>query len=240
MKRAFIAAITVCCLAMIATTLGGCGMSQDAAAEKVKAHLEEKYGEEFVIEASGGGFGTADNTTWKVIFHPAAEPGLRGYATVGKDDGEVQDYYTGARVAREVVEAVQSDVAGILAGRVLMESGVSFENPMMAESGTRDMSASDYFAENPGATLGLAILTDATLTQEQTTARVNEIARLIAPIAPNAAVYLAIVDASTYDKMASSPDSSEKQDIVSKSVTGRGAQAWIEGAEISVAPIEWE
>lgn len=191
-------------------------MSRDAAAEKVKAHLEEKYGEEFVIEASGGGFGTADNTTWKVIFHPASEPSLRSFATIPKNGGDIKDYYTGVRAARDYSESITAEVAALAEGRVVISSGVN-SSSQDGEVGGPDITLKDFLKENQDASVVLGVLTDASATKESEDALVARIGELVKETVPKGRVYLAVVDSATYDEMSSSADSLELQDIESRS-----------------------
>lgn len=204
-------------------------MSEDAAAQKVRAHLQQKYGEEFVVEAAGGGFGTGDNTTWKVVFHPASDPFLRSYATIPKSGGEISDYYTGARVAREYARSLEPEVAAVVGSRVHLSIDVRHMAGDGREVGGRMMRIDEFVERNQGAEFLIGVLTDANLNDDEVNRVLIEIGRHVAETIPRGRVFLACVDGPTYEAMVASPQSSERQDVEQR------ALAWININESKVS-----
>lgn len=200
-------------------------MSQDAVAQSVAEHLKQKYGEEFTVEASGGGFGTADNTSWKVVFHPSSDPSLRSHATVAKGGGEIRDYYTGDRVARDLAKSLEGQATSLLGGRAFIASGMRYpagSGGAIVEIGTRGMSIAEFFKENPTASVMLGILAEESAGSEAEIAGLRQVAEIAAASAPQGRVYLAVVDAKTFDDMTQASGPSELQDIEQKS------RAWVD------------
>lgn len=192
-------------------------MSPQGAADKVKTHLEAKYGEKFVIEASGGGFDSGDNSTWKVVFHAASDPALRSFAIVPKAGGEVVDYFEGVRAADEFTKSIRSSIADIAQGRVLIRASVSDPSVPRDVDGAASASFAEYFSRNREVEVAIGVLTDSTAAKGSQGEVVSRVAAVVARTVANAKVYLAVVSPSAFDQAETSGAQTRFQDVESLS-----------------------
>lgn len=92
------------CMAMgllILFSLSGCGKSRDErAADRILEALQEKYGEEFVLDGIGGSWGTMNNNTLKAIVRPKNDLTIKVPVEITKDLNNVYDKYLNQRIAR--------------------------------------------------------------------------------------------------------------------------------------------
>lgn len=87
----------------------GCGSEpRDVkAAKKILSFLHEKYGEEFVLDGIGGGWGTMNNNTLKAIVYPKKDETMRVKVEITKDLKEVYDKYLNKAVAQNNEPLIQ-------------------------------------------------------------------------------------------------------------------------------------
>ncbi|NGM82830.1 hypothetical protein G5B47_10435 [Paenibacillus sp. 7124] len=82
-------------------SLFGCGESRDEKASKrILESLQQKYGEEFVLDGIGGSWGTMNNNTLKAIVRPKDDVTLKVPVEITKDFSKMYDKYLNQRVAR--------------------------------------------------------------------------------------------------------------------------------------------
>ncbi|MCL6606445.1 MAG: hypothetical protein K6T94_26605 [Paenibacillus sp.] len=89
-------------------SLFGCGKPRDErAAEEILKSMQEKYGEEFVLEGIGGSWGTMNNNTLKAIVRPKGDPTIKVPVEITKDLKQIYDQYLNQRVARNEEPKIQ-------------------------------------------------------------------------------------------------------------------------------------
>lgn len=89
-------------------SLFGCGKPRDErAAEEILKSMQEKYGEEFVLDGIGGSWGTMNNNTLKAIVRPKGDPTLKVPVEITKDLKQIYDQYLNQRVARNEEPKIQ-------------------------------------------------------------------------------------------------------------------------------------
>ncbi|MCP3776053.1 hypothetical protein NLX71_22585 [Paenibacillus sp. MZ04-78.2] len=131
-------------------TLMGCGQEYKDAGEKMTRYLNDKYGEEFVIENVGGGYGSGvfSTDTIKAEAYPKHSPRHRFRAEISKDFSKVWDNYMNMimadkfdakmmKVSQEVFE--QKDV---WVKSYLNSGGLAFP---ARDLNNKNMSIEDYF-----------------------------------------------------------------------------------------------
>ncbi|OMD41077.1 hypothetical protein [Paenibacillus odorifer] len=93
----------------------GCGSESkdEKAAKKILSSLHEKYGEEFVLDGIGGGWGTMNNNTLKAMVYPKKDETLRFPVEITKDLKKVYDKYLNQVVARNEEPHIQEMAASI-------------------------------------------------------------------------------------------------------------------------------
>jgi hypothetical protein len=87
-------------------SLMACGDKDKDAAEKIVKHLNEKYGEEFVVDAIGGGYGTLNNDTLKAEAYPKKALNQRFKAEITKDLTKIMDGYMNIIMAEKLDNAL--------------------------------------------------------------------------------------------------------------------------------------
>lgn len=100
-------AIAVMMMTVLLLGLPGC-VSYEKAGKKLLRFLEEKYGEEFILEGIGGGYGTMNNNTLKAVVRPKRDPTMRVMAEITKDLKQVFDNYLAVVVARNNIPEVEA------------------------------------------------------------------------------------------------------------------------------------
>ncbi len=102
----------------------GCGSESrdEKAAKKIVSSLQEKYGEEFVLDSIGGGWGTMNNNTLKAIVRPKNDETINIRVEITKDLKKVYDNYLNQVVAKndepiidEMVKSIWPDGKVIVA-----------------------------------------------------------------------------------------------------------------------------
>lgn len=88
-------------------SLFGCENKEQKAAKKIVEALEQKYGEEFVLDSIGGGYGTMNSNTFKAMVHPKKDKTLRFSVEITKDLNQVYDKYLNQVVARNAQQPIE-------------------------------------------------------------------------------------------------------------------------------------
>lgn len=102
LKRAVL--VVVMLLSMF--NLFGCSTDQKAE-KKILEALEEKYGEAFVLEAIGGGYGTMNDNTLKAVVRPERDRSIRVVVEITKDLKQVSDDYLNVMVGRRSLNQLE-------------------------------------------------------------------------------------------------------------------------------------
>ncbi|NIK77501.1 hypothetical protein FHS15_002637 [Paenibacillus castaneae] len=103
----------------------GCGSqeSKDQKAEKrILEALQEKYGEEFVLDSIGGGWGTMNSNTLKAIVYPKQDESIRVAVEITKDLKNVYDDYLNEAVAKAAEKPIEQ-LAKTIWGDVKVTNG---------------------------------------------------------------------------------------------------------------------
>jgi hypothetical protein len=109
-KRVFIFSIAIISLIGVSGCMNIFSKTPNRA-EIAKKLLKEKYNEEFDIFASGEGYGTLTNNTFKVIAAPEGDKSLLFEAKVEKEGAWMTDQYVEALVEGEVKQITSSKIS---------------------------------------------------------------------------------------------------------------------------------
>ncbi|WP_310551561.1 hypothetical protein [Paenibacillus glufosinatiresistens] len=141
-------------------SLFGCGKSRDErAADRIVEALQEKYGEEFVLDGIGGSWGTMNPNTLKAIARPKADPTLKVPVEITKDLKQIYDQYLNQRVARSNEPKIQE-----LARKHWPDARiVNVNDTRLAypESSDTSMTYPEFLKQNPSNTLLVKVYLDA-------------------------------------------------------------------------------
>ncbi|WP_195571377.1 hypothetical protein [Paenibacillus sp. 1001270B_150601_E10] len=78
-----------------------------AAAKRIEEALQQKYGEGFVVEKIGGGFGTVNSNTIKSMASPKSDPTIKFQVEITKDLEKVYDKYLNEIVAQSNIKPIE-------------------------------------------------------------------------------------------------------------------------------------
>lgn len=101
----------------------GCASKDEKAETKILSSLQEKYGEEFVLDGIGGSWGTMNNNTLKAIVRPKHDATLKVPVEITKDLKKVYDKYLNQAVAKNAEQPIQE-----LAKRIWPDSKLIIAN----------------------------------------------------------------------------------------------------------------
>lgn len=93
-----------------------CGNKNEAVAGQIESYLQKKYGEEFVVDAIGGGYGTVKTNVVKAVAYPKAYPYKKFDVEISKDLTKVWDKYMNVIMA-EKLDQVATNAAKPLFGQ---------------------------------------------------------------------------------------------------------------------------
>jgi len=142
--------VIVLSLGLAGFVAAACQPQMQQASELIAAKLNEKYGQEFVVQDMGGGYGSLDNTTWKATVYPKDDPSLTFTATVKKDLSVVQDYYLGATVARELEKSLENDIQQMTGSASIVRIHLTdTAGTDIGEVGEPGVNPAEYFSTNP-------------------------------------------------------------------------------------------
>lgn len=163
-------------------TLMGCGQKYKDAGEKITQYLNEKYGEEFVVEHVGGGYGsgTFSTDTIKAEAYPPNSPRHRFRAEITKDFSKVWDNYMNMIMADkfdEVMIKVSQEVFGqkeVWVKTYLNSGGLSFP---ARDLNNKNMSIEDYFKaeELYGIAIDVFIKSEPVIDKEREAEKVDQL-----------------------------------------------------------------
>lgn len=91
----------------------GCQSKDQKAEQRILEALQEKYGEEFVLDSIGGGYGTMNNNTWKAKVYPKKDKTMWFTVEVTKDLKNVYDKYLNEVIARNAQQTIEELAKGI-------------------------------------------------------------------------------------------------------------------------------
>ncbi|MEK4104063.1 hypothetical protein NST28_08295 [Paenibacillus sp. FSL R10-2791] len=91
----------------------GCGSREEKSEKKILSSLQEKYGEEFILDGIGGGWGTMNNNTLKATVHPKKDDTINVRVEITKDLEKVYDNYLNQVVAKKDEPMIQAIAASI-------------------------------------------------------------------------------------------------------------------------------
>ncbi|WP_239617473.1 hypothetical protein [Cohnella mopanensis] len=139
-------------------SLMGCTDRDKKAIEKIEQYLHEKYGEEFVVHAIGGGYGTLTNNTLKARVYPKSDPDEIFEVEITKDRKTVWDEYMNVIMRDKVEEVAYETIRSVFQEEVylkseVVQSGLSYPEINMND---RHISLEEYVKVNPSS----VILTD--------------------------------------------------------------------------------
>lgn len=130
-----------------AVLLAACGTNNKTAEQEILKSLNQKYGEEFVVVAIGGGYGTITNNTLKVECYPKNNPNKVFEAEITKDMKTVWDGYMN-EIMGDKLNKEFKDLATPIFGEVTIKSHLMM--PMaFPEVKDKDMSLKDYYKTYP-------------------------------------------------------------------------------------------
>ena len=84
----------------------GCESKDEKAAKRTVESLQEKYGQEFVVDSIGGGWGTMNNNTLKAVVKPKNDPSIKVVVEITKDLKDVYDNYLNKAIAKAAVQPI--------------------------------------------------------------------------------------------------------------------------------------
>ncbi|WP_314586777.1 hypothetical protein [Paenibacillus terrigena] len=84
----------------------GCESKDEKAAKRIVEALQEKYGQEFVVDSIGGGWGTMNTNTLKAIVKPKDDPSITVFVEITKDLKNVFDNYLNQAIAKAAVQPI--------------------------------------------------------------------------------------------------------------------------------------
>ncbi|QMV40483.1 hypothetical protein [Cohnella cholangitidis] len=131
-------------------SLIGCTDRDKKAIEKIEQHLQEKYGEEFVVDAIGGGYGTLTNNMLKAKVYPTSNPDELFDVAISKDGKSVLDKYMNVIMLDKIEDyafGVSNSVFNeeIIVRARVGQRGISFPD---ATLNNREMNVEDYIIGN--------------------------------------------------------------------------------------------
>ncbi|MCI3920630.1 hypothetical protein MO973_10335 [Paenibacillus sp. TRM 82003] len=101
----------------------GCASQGQKAEQRILEALETKYGEEFALDAIGGGYGTMNSGTLKAVVHPKRDSSMRFDVEITKDLERVYDNYLNVTLMKRTEGPIQE-----LANQVWEDAKVQVAN----------------------------------------------------------------------------------------------------------------
>lgn len=125
----------------------GCQSKDQKAEQRILEALQEKYGEEFVLDSIGGGYGTMNNNTWKAVVRPLSDKTIKFSVEITKDLKQVNDKYLNELVAKNSQNSIEE-----IAKRIWSDAKVEITNDTRMtypEHADRNMSYEDFLQYYP-------------------------------------------------------------------------------------------
>ena len=122
-------------------------MNKDkAAAEKIEKFLEEKYGEEFVVYAIGGGYGTLTTNTLKADVYAKSRPDKMFDVEITKDLETIWDKYMNVLMEEKLDKVVTEMAKPIFGEEIYVRTAYSLGGLVFPdiELNDRDMDPIEY------------------------------------------------------------------------------------------------
>uniref|UniRef100_A0A4Y8Q773 Uncharacterized protein n=2 Tax=Paenibacillus athensensis TaxID=1967502 RepID=A0A4Y8Q773_9BACL len=145
MKKAVKVVLAIMSMASM-LALAACGNKDAAAAKKMVDYLQLKYGETFVVDTIGGGYGTLTTNTLKAEVYPEGHPDRKFQVEISKDLDKVWDSYMNVIMAEKLDQQLAERAQVIFQKPAWVKSyltngGLSFPDTDLND---KDMSVSDY------------------------------------------------------------------------------------------------
>lgn len=158
--------------------LAACGEQNKEVAEKITLYLDQKYGEEFVVDKIGGGYGTITSNTIRAIAYPKESPHQTFQVEISKDLKTVWDTYMNIVIA----ESLDQELTKIINEKVTSEfriksyltsNGLSFPNQDFTD---KTMEINQYLDDNVDVSIFVMFEHDADVTKAQQAETLYQIA----------------------------------------------------------------
>lgn len=126
----------------------GCGKSREEKAEKrILEALQVKYGEQFVLDSIGGGWGTMNSNTLTAVVRPAEDKTLKVPVEITKDLKDVYDLYLNQAVARNEKPRIKAIAEQFWPGSmIIISNDTRLRYP---EDNDINMSYTEFLRKNP-------------------------------------------------------------------------------------------
>lgn len=155
-KRVFILSIAIISLIGVSGCMNFFSKTPNRA-EIAKKLLKEKYNEDFEIFASGEGYGTLTNKTFKVIAAPEGNKGLLFEAKVEKEGAYMIDEYVEVLVEDEIRQITSSKISE-LTDEFFIKVYVGFADTKFTDK--ESVSLEKFRSESPETPIVITLLLD--------------------------------------------------------------------------------
>lgn len=134
----------------------GCGKSrEEKAGKRILEALQAKYGEEFVLDSIGGGWGTMNSNTLTAVVRPAEDKTLKVPVEITKDLKDVYDLYLNQAVARNERPRIKAIAEQFWPGsKIIISNDTRLGYPTDNDI---NMSYREFLEKNPGNTMLIMI-----------------------------------------------------------------------------------
>ncbi|MCA1030225.1 hypothetical protein LCL95_04130 [Bacillus timonensis] len=102
--------------------MAACADKDKVTVEKIENFLQEKYGEEFVVDRIGGGYGTLTTNTVKAIVYPKESPYKKFNVEITKDTETIWDSYLNIIKGEEVDHTLNPVARKIFEGDLTLKT----------------------------------------------------------------------------------------------------------------------
>jgi hypothetical protein len=131
-------------------SIAACSDQDKKAAKAIEQHLNEKYGEEFAVDAIGGGYGTLNTNTLQAIVYPKSDSFKKFKVEITKDLTTIWDSYMeivmGEKLDKEVRETSKKYINMEYRVKSYFSTpGMSFPNQKW---NSKELAVKEYFTED--------------------------------------------------------------------------------------------
>lgn len=159
-------------------SMAACSEQDKKAAEVIEQHLNEKYGEEFVVEAIGGGYGTLNTNTLKAIVYPKDTGYKRFEVEITKDLATFWDSYMEIVMADKMDKEVKNVSSKYINVEYRVKSyfstsGMSYPDQQLND---KEIPIKDYFTEDKDVSVYFFVKSEGNVDREQQAGKIHSIA----------------------------------------------------------------